>query len=129
MNQLQKRIKISTLIKKHFPLINLCCWHSAAIMEFYRHVAIHDFLLVEVEKDAVDPVYYFLKETNKNTFKEPAREIIEDFVFNCNDSIIVKALISEAPIIPFGKIYVPTLEKILVDIYADTETFFFLPIQ
>ncbi|MFH1429578.1 MAG: DUF6577 family protein [Candidatus Margulisiibacteriota bacterium] len=122
----RKQKSVSFLIKKQFPFIKFCCWHTSALKEFYQHVAVRDFLLVEVERDTIDSVYHFLKETNRNTFKEPSREVIENFVFDCQDAIIVKALISEAPLQNIKGISIPSLEKILVDLHADSDIFFFL---
>jgi DNA-binding Lrp family transcriptional regulator len=122
----KKQKSISFLLKKQFPFITFCCWHTSVLKEFYQHVAVHDFLLVEVERDIIDSVFHFLKETNKNTLKEPSQDVIENFVFKSNDAIIVKPLISEAPLQSVDNNSIPALEKILVDLYADSEIFFFL---
>jgi hypothetical protein len=113
-------------IKKQFPLIVFCCWHTSALKEFFQHVAGNDFLLLEVEREAVDGVFHFVKETSKNTFKEPSRYAMENYVFDGKDTVIVKSLISEAPLQNVDAITVPTIEKVLVDLVADSEVFFFL---
>ena len=124
---LSKKHKIIfSRIKKQFPLIVFCCWHTSALKEFFQHVTGNDFLLVEVEREAMDAVFHFIKETNKNTFKEPSRDAMENYVFDGKDTIIVKSLISEAPVQKVDNITVPAIEKILVDLYADSEIFFFL---
>jgi hypothetical protein len=88
----------------------------------------HDFLLVEVEREAIDSVFYFVKEINKDkyTFKEPLHEMMEMFVLESKGSIIVKSLTSEAPLQDVDHITVPAIEKILVDLYADSDIFSFL---
>jgi DNA-binding Lrp family transcriptional regulator len=122
----KKQQTISARLEKQFPLITICCWHTSALKEFFQHLAVYDFLLVEVERDAVDAVFHFIKETHKNTFKEPSREIIENFVLDGKDAVIVKSLISEAPLQETDALTLPTIEKILVDLVADREIFFFL---
>ena len=122
----KKQKNISFRIKKQFPLITFCCWHTSTLKEFFHHVAVYDFLLVEAEREAIDTVFHFIKETHKNTFKEPPRFIMENFVFDDKNTIIVKALISEAPLQDVDTLTVPTIEKILVDLVADSEIFFFL---
>jgi len=112
--------------KKQFPLITFCCWHTSALKEFFQHFAVYDFLLIETERETIDAVFHFIKETNKNTFKEPSRDMMENFVFDGKDAVIVKSLISEAPLQDVDAVTVPTIEKILVDLVADSETFFFL---
>ena len=122
----KKQQTISARLKKQFPLITFCCWHTSALKEFFQHVAGYDFLLVEVEREAVDAVFHFIKETHQNTFKEPSREIMENFVLASRDAVIVKSLVSEAPLQEADASTLPTLEKILVDLVADSEIFFFL---
>jgi len=122
----KKQKNISSRIKKQFPLITFCCWHTSALKEFFQHFAVYDFLLIEAERETIDAVFHFIKETNKNTFKEPSRDIMENFVFDGKDAVIVKSLISEAPLQDVDAVTVPTIEKILVDLVADSETFFFL---
>jgi len=122
----KKQKNISSRIKKQFPLITFCCWHASALKEFFQHFAVYDFLLIETERETIDAVFHFIKETNKNTFKEPSRDMMENFVFDGKDAVIVKSLISEAPLQDADSVTVPTIEKILVDLVADSETFFFL---
>lgn len=122
----KKQKEISSRIKKQFPLISFCCWHTSALKEFFQHMAVYDFLLIEAERETIDAVFHFIKETNKNTFKEPSRDMMENFVFDGKDAVIVKSLISEAPLQGAGSVTVPTIEKILVDLVADSESFFFL---
>lgn len=124
---LSKKHKIIfSRIKKQFPLISFCCWHTSALKEFFQHLAGNDFLLVEVEREAIDAVFHFIKETNKNTFKEPSQDAMENYVFDGKDAIIVKPLISESPLQKVDNITVPTIEKILVDLVADSDVFFFM---
>lgn len=113
-------------IKKQFPLIVFCCWHTSALKEFYQHLAGNDFLLLEVEREVMDAVFHFVKETNKNTYKEPSRDAMENYVFDGKDVVIVKSLISEAPLQNADTVTMPTIEKVLVDLVADSEVFFFL---
>jgi hypothetical protein len=122
----KKQKTITSFINKQFPLAAFCTWHTSALKEFFQHVVARDFLLVEVEKEAIGSVYNAIKETNKNTFKEPSHEIMETFVFERIEPVIIKTLISESPLQKTDSIVVPTLEKILVDLYADNNIFFFL---
>lgn len=118
--------KVTSLIKTEFPLISFCCWSGGALMEFYQHVAKNNFMVVEIEKEAVDSVYFLLKESYKNTFKNPSKDIMNSFVFENKNSLVIKVLVSESPLQVLKGIPVPTLEKILVDLCADSEIFFFV---
>jgi hypothetical protein len=122
----KKQRTISARLKKQFPLITFCCWHTSTLKEFFQHLAVYDFLLVEVEREAVDAVFHFVKEAHPNTFQEPSRDIMENFVLASRNAVIVKSLISEAPLQEVDVSTLPTIEKILVDLVADSEIFFFL---
>ena len=122
----KKQQIISSRLKKHFPLITFCCWYTSALKEFFQHLAVYDFLLIEAEREAVDAVFHFVKEIHQNAFKEPSRDIMENFVLAGRDAVIVKSLVSEAPLQEADATPRPTLEKILVDLVADSEIFFFL---
>lgn len=91
-------------------------------------MSMYDFLLVEVEREVIDSVFFFVKEINKDayTFKEPLHEMMEMFVLDSKDSIIVKSLTSEAPLQKVDNVTVPAIEKILVDLCADSDIFSFL---
>jgi len=124
----KKQKNIFSQIKKKFPLITLCCWHTSVLKEFFQHISAYDFLLVEVEREAIDSVFYFVKEINKDkyTFKEPLHEMMEMFVLDSKGTIMVKSLTSEAPLQNIDHVKVPTIEKILVDLCADSDIFSFL---
>lgn len=122
----KKQKNIFSRVKNKFPLITFCCWHTSVLKEFFQHVSMYDFLLVEVERETIDSVFHFIKETNNNTFKEPSRDMMENFVLESKDAIVIKSLTSEAPLQKVDNITVPAIEKIIVDLYADSEIFFFL---
>jgi len=52
-----KQSKISLLLKKQFPLIKFCSWHSQILKEFYHHIAVNNFIVIEVERDSIDSVF------------------------------------------------------------------------
>lgn len=117
---------IATLIKKQFPLIKFCCWRLSILKEFFQHMTAVDLLIVEVEREAVDAVFYFLKNTQKDIFKEPSRETIEDIMTGTGTAMIVRSMISESPLILIKGFQFPSLEKILVDLCTDKELFYFI---
>jgi len=118
--------KISREIKKSFPFVTYCCWDISVLKEFFQHMPKQQFFFIEVEKDAVEAVFYFLRETRENVFKDFDKNIIENYIEEKQESVIVKPLISESPLTEFDGTPVPVLEKILVDILAERELFYFL---
>jgi predicted transcriptional regulator len=118
--QVSQRLKlIAGKIKQDFPLLNFCVWDSNWLNEFMRHQLFRQMLVIEVEKDGAESVFYALGETNKKLFYKPDAIVFERYISGYDDPIIIMPLISESPISEAGKIPIPTLEKLLVDMVAD----------
>lgn len=110
-------------IKRGFPYITFCVWDSAWLNDLMQHQPFKHYAVVEVEKDASEPVFGFLNETLKNVFLNPDEEIFNRYIQNLDEVVIVKNLVSEAPLMEVQKIVIPSLEKLLVDMLADTNLF------
>jgi hypothetical protein len=119
-------IKIKSInkkLKKAFPYLNFCIWSTSSINEFMIHQPGRFYILVEVEKDATESVFYFLKEEKLPVFIEPTTDIIEKYLFDSKETLIVKPLVTEAPLQKIEGINTITLEKMLVDIFCDNVIF------
>jgi hypothetical protein len=122
----KKEKSVSIAVKEKFPFISFCVWNTSLLQEFYHHTTNFNFLIVEVEREAVEAIFYYLKESYENTFREPAKTLIEDFIAGAKNVVIVKPLKSESPLQNVGGFFMPFLEKILVDLYADSDLFSFI---
>jgi len=111
------------IILKNFPFSRVCVWHTSVFNEFMQHQTGKFYYLVEVEKDAAEAVFYFLKERNLSVFLNPNQEILDKYIPENKDIYIVKSLVSEAPTQQIEKICTVSIEKMLVDIFCD-ETLF-----
>lgn len=80
-------------------------------------------IIVEVEKEVTQSVFYFLKELNYPVFIEPTEEILEKYLPTDKEAIIIKPLVSESPLQELGNVKTVTIEKLLVDIFSDTVIF------
>ena len=114
---------IHNKILSDFPFIRICVWHTAVLNEFMQHQIGKFYYLIEVEKDAAEAVFYFLKERNLSVFLNPNQEILDKYIPENKDIYIVKNLVSEAPTQQIEKICTVSIEKMLVDIFCD-ETLF-----
>ncbi len=81
------------------------------------------YLLVEVEKDSMEPVFYFLKDNNYPVFLEYDKDVITRYLSTENNAIIIKSLVSEAPVQNIKGVTTITVEKMLVDIFCDDNIF------
>lgn len=110
---------IYTKLKKEFPYLRICIWNTSALNEFMLHQSGNFYILIEVEKEAVQSIFYFLKEANYSVFIEPTNDILDKYLPAHKDSLIITSLITEAPIQTINGMNTVSLEKMLVDIFCD----------
>tara|TARA_R100000353_G_scaffold52219_2_gene41567 strand:- start:71906 stop:72736 length:831 start_codon:yes stop_codon:yes gene_type:complete len=110
-------------IKKDYPFIEFCVWNTLWLNQFMRHQPFRFYTIIELEKDVVQSVFYKLKDQGKTVFTEPDAETFELYVHNSDNAIILKQLVSEAPLVQSENIIIPSLEKLLVDMLIDTNLF------
>jgi hypothetical protein len=123
--QISPRVsKISRFLKKQFPLISYCVWDSGLLNEFAQHLSSYQFILVDVERDVIESVYYKLKEEFSGTFLRPSESLLNDVLPDFRLPLVVRNLTSESPISKHEDIPVVTIEKMLVDIFCDPEFYY-----
>lgn len=115
--------KLKTLnnkLRKNFPYLDYCLWTSALFNEFMLHQPGKFFLIVEVEKDATESVFFFMRQNNYSVFLEPSKELLNKYILDEKETWIVKSLVSEAPTQSISGIQSTTIEKLLVDLFCDS---------
>jgi hypothetical protein len=116
-------IEINTILKKQFPYLDYCIWNTSVFNEFMIHQPGKFYNMVETERDAVESVFYFLKENNYSAYLEPDEEILNKYASGDNSPVIVKPLVTESPALLIDGIKTAGIEKMLVDIFFDDITF------
>lgn len=114
-----KMISLYNRLKKDFPYLKICIWGTSVINEFMIHQPGKSYLLIEVEKEAAEAVFFWLKDAKFPVAMEPSKDFIEKYLSQEKDTIVVKPLVSEAPLQILQGICTPRLEKLLVDIFCD----------
>lgn len=115
--------RIYNKVKKEFPYLDICIWNSSTLSTFMLHQPRKFYCLVEVEKEATNTVFYFLRENNFAVFIDPTQDILEKYSPLEKDILIVKSLVSEAPVLSINGIVTASIEKILVDVFCDQVIF------
>lgn len=110
------------LITKKYPYIEVVVWETGWLNEFMIHQPFISLTIIEVDREAITAVFNTLKETNVHVYLDPTIEDIENYIISQN-SIVVKPLLRESPSKLIGKINTPKIEKILVDIFTDSNLF------
>lgn len=113
--------QINLKIKTHFPFANYCLWDNKAIKSCMHHIPDLNFLYVDVEREVAESVFSLLN-TNclLRVFLMPNQTDFERYISG-SESIIIRPLISEAPLQIIEGINTPSIEKVLVDIVGDVE--------
>jgi hypothetical protein len=116
--------KISGKIEKQFEQIKYCIWSTRITHEFMLHIPGKVITILQVEKDAIEPVYRFLKEERiRNIFIEPEEKEIERYVYEVENAIVLLSLVSKSPTQKVKNVATTTLEKLIVDLYCDKKLF------
>lgn len=77
------------------------------------------YILIEVEKEATQSVFFYLKEEKYPVFVDPTEDIFEKYLSDEKENLIVKSLVTEAPLQKIAGLNTVTIEKMLVDIFSD----------
>jgi len=116
--------KIFLKLEKQFPSLKLCIWSTKIINEFMLHIPGKFTTILQVEREAIEPVYSFLKEGNfRNVFIEPDEKEIERYIYETETAIVLLPIVSKSPTQKFKKVATITLEKLIVDLYCDKKLF------
>jgi hypothetical protein len=114
-------IKISKIVKEKFPFIQYCIWGSSSIIEFGHHIPRTNIVFVDTDRDSSESVFYTLKEEYKTIFYRPSKDLLDNYINELQGVIIVRPLVSEAPLQFIKNIPTVTIEKLLVDAMVDEE--------
>ncbi len=116
--------KIYNKIRNELPFASYCIWHTKWLNDFMLHQPFKNYVIFEVEKDVAEQVFHKLSDFRKHVYLNPDEQILERYIANNNEEvIIVKNLVTEAPLTIAGNITIPALEKLLVDIAIEKDLF------
>jgi hypothetical protein len=112
-------------VRASLPYVELCAWRSDDVQDLAQHYPNRGVPIMEVEKDGEAAVRDVLVGMDQpavayEDLPAVARSFLEQ------EYIVVKRLVSEAPVTKVDDVTVPRLEKILVDIVRDKNLFGFL---
>lgn len=125
-NKIDSRLNnLAKELQKKFPYTKFCCWSSAMFNEFTIHQTSINFYIIEIEKEAIEGAFSFLREKGLNVYLSPTKKELKLYIKHDEQAYIVKPLLKRTPL---GRNIVtnfsyPKFEKLLVDILADDELF------
>lgn len=110
-------------IHDRLPYASICITETKWFNEFMRHQVFKSYWVVETEKEVTGVLFNNLKEIGEDAFLNPDAQIYSTYISMVENPVIVKPLITEAPLQLVEQIHVPTIEKMLVDLISDKETY------
>jgi hypothetical protein len=117
---------LNGLMRESFPYADYLIWETRTIHEFMNLQPGQAQIVVEIEKDAREPVFNMLSDrySSDRVYLEPDHILMERYVLRQPESLIVLRLITQSPKLVVGGTPTARLEKILVDLFADRQRFF-----
>lgn len=120
---------IVKFLSVRFKNVMLCAWDTSWINEFSQHQSSLRMLMIEVENEYTQSLFYELRDRfDYDVFLSPDEKVIELYISESSLPVIVKKLLTRSPVnnrsekqIQFN---IPTLEKILVDLFAEKKLFY-----
>lgn len=112
--------EMTAILKRKFPFVTYCIWKANAITPFMQHIPSMSFVLVDVERIAMEAVFQHLQGQYPESMilLNPSQSDCDRYL-NMDNIIVVRPLIAEAPLSSSQGINTPSIEKILVDIVSD----------
>lgn len=123
-------LKLAKLISERFEDVKYCLWDTDWMNEFSQHQSGKKIIIIEIEKDFIESLYYDLKDNfGFDFYLNPDEKAIDYYISESQHPVIIKKLITRSPISKLTekkiKVYTPLLEKILVDLFTESKLFYF----
>jgi len=112
-----------SIVQSQFPYIDICIWETSWLNSLMVHQAFSNNIILEIDKDAAPAVFAFLQESHNYVYLNPGKYEVDNYITAGQNNIIIKNLTVTSPLQKIQNITVPTIEKIMVDIFADDELF------
>ncbi len=124
-------LKVAKQLNERFGEIKHCVWETSWINEFAQHQTSRSMLIIEIEKGFEESLFYELKDrVRREVFLDPDEKVIDFYIAESKQPVIIKKLLTRAPLSKRTekkiKFYIPTIEKIMVDLFAEERLFYYV---
>lgn len=122
-------LKLGKKLLEQYKEADYCIWDTAWLNEFSQHQSTRHILIVEIEKEFVESLYYHLKDSLRlELYLNPDEKTINFYIAESKLPVIIKKMITRSPTIKVSQnnleLSVPILEKILVDLFVENKLFY-----
>lgn len=113
---------------RSFKMAGCALWSTEWLGQLMNLQPANSFVVFEIEKELTHPLFFYLQQKRIDAFLEPTYEMMRDYVLQKKNPVIVRQLLSRAPIQTTTNGFpIASLEKILIDLFCDQELF--IPFQ
>lgn len=113
--------EVNELLSAKYPLATFCIYNGQTLAPLQHHLSFNTITYVETERVVIEAAFNTLRDRGYSVFLNPKEEIVSLYIDLKQSAVIVKPLVSEAPLDKQDGFTVPTLEKLLVDIRKDPD--------
>lgn len=117
-----EELELARALKVNFPFAPLCVYNGKCIAPLLHHLSNNNMTYIETDRQVMESVFEYTKEhTGKGVWLMPDADMVYRYIDLGKGGIIVKPLVTEAPLQTEDGVSVPTLEKLLVDVNKDAD--------
>jgi hypothetical protein len=112
---------IYTDIQQEFPYLQFCIWSTQWLLGFTQHVPFKHITLIDTERDTEASVFHYLQDTleDHSVYLNPGKSEVQKYIGTNDQTVVVRPLISQSPLLKKEETSIPKLEKIMIDLVAD----------
>lgn len=115
--QTEKMRNLAQAIQAKYPYANFSIYPTEWLADLAEHVYQSRNIILEVDADALNSVFHFVKERYPNVYLCPDQGMYDLYISPREENIIVNRLYVDAPLNRVeGNYHLPKLEKLLVDL-------------
>lgn len=116
---------LNRTLQETFPYLKTLSWETGMLSEWMTHQPANHQIILETEREACEAVFNYLRQKYPGqVFLEPDRALMERYILPLPESILIRRLMTQSPKKKIRGLIFPRLEKILVDVFADSDIFF-----
>jgi len=103
-------------VAKLVPDMKLVMWELEMLDELLAHSEKRCFYFISTKKENLETLFDKMLGFSKKVFLNPDNSLFNRYILPLEEAIILRPLVSEAPVMEVNGVHTPTLEGLLVDV-------------
>lgn len=117
----KSEVRMAKMLMARFPFAPVCVYNGSVFSPLQHHLSDNRMTYIETDRSAVEAFFDCIREKTERVWLMPDADMLHKYVDLSKGGIIVKPLVTEAPLQETDGVKTPTLEKLLVDIRKDAD--------